>query len=206
MVMVFAAVIAAVFMRQQDEATATAASRNLQQWGIALNLYLIDNQNQLPETGAAPVSPDQRRAWYNALPPYISQPALANLAAGERPRPGEPSLWMDPRVRAARIWDPEQFFFHYAMNRFLQPDPETRSFRVYELDRPGRVVFLFPTDGYAPAGGPDEVAFRSNSHPEALVLFCDGHVETVPGGEMVDNPEALKADRAAAGGLSWFAE
>jgi prepilin-type processing-associated H-X9-DG protein len=206
---VLAVVLSAILMKQKAEATRVASSRNLQQWGIALNLYLIDNENQLPETGAEPVAAEQKKAWFNALPPYISQSPLADLPEGKRPRPGVPSIWIDPASAPVRVWDPAVFFFNYGMNKFLQPDAGTRSFRIYEINFPSHVVFMTETDGYSPAIGPENVAFRhggvrpTNPKAEAHVLFCDGHVQPVTRQQLVNDPNALQAT-AAETGVSWF--
>ena len=206
---VLAVVLSAILMKQRAEAVRVASSRNLQQWGIALNLYLIDNENQLPEIGAEPVTPEQKKAWYNALPPYISQSALADLPEGRRPRPGVPSIWIDPASREVRVWDPAVFFFNYGMNKFLQPEAGTRSFRIYEINFPANVVFMTETEGYSPAIGPENVVFRHGSgsatspKAEAHVLFCDGHVQPVTRQQLVNDPNALAAPSAETG-VSWF--
>lgn len=206
---VLAVVLTGMFLKNQAEAQRTASSRNLQQWGIALNLYLIDNENQLPDTGREPVTPEQTRAWFNVLPPYISQPALTDLAPGNRPRPGVPSLWIDPASKPVRVWDPEVFFFNYGMNKFLQPVEGTRSFRISEISHPAHVVFLTEVAGYLPAIGPEDVVFRhggakpTSPKAEALVLFCDGHVELVTRQVLVNDPNARSA-AAAETGVSWF--
>ena len=205
---VLAVIVSVIFLKQQDDARRVAGSRNLQQWGIALNLYLIDHDNQLPEVGEMPVTPEQTRAWYNDLPPYISQSALADLPAGERPRPGVPSLWTDPSSLPVRIWDASQFYFQYGMNRALQPDPQVRSFNISELYSPGKVVMLAPIRGFSPAATPEGVVFQGNRPTSplatAFVLFCDGHVESVTRAQLVDNPEARLAKSAAEGKLTWF--
>ncbi len=206
---VLAAVLAAIFLKQQGEARRVASSHNLQQWGIALNLYLIDNENQLPEIGQDPVTTEERKAWFNALPPYISQTPLAELPPGKRPRPGVPSLWIDPSTRPVKVWDPEVFFFNYGMNKFLQPVEGTRSFRIFEINHPSNVVFLTEVAGYTPAIGPEDVAFRhggakpTSSKAEAHVLFCDGHVQFVTRQILVNDPTALSA-AAAETGVSWY--
>lgn len=199
-------------MARTGEATKKIGSaRNLQQWGIALNLYLIDNQSQLPEPGSLPISPEQKQAWYNALPPYISQPPLAEIPPGERPRPGVPSLWIDPAMKPVRAWDPEVFYFHYGMNEALQPDPALRSFRIYEVPHPGNVIFLTEVDSYKPSAEPADVAFRhgeakpGSPQASAHILFCDGHVQTVPKAVLLDDPRVVTA-AAAEDGISWFRE
>jgi len=206
---VLGAVLLAIFLKQQAGAIRLASSRNLQQWGIALNLHLIDNENQLPEVGEDPVTPEQTSAWFNALPPYISQPPLASLPPGQRPRPGVPSLWIDPASQPVKAWDPGVFYFNYGMNKFLQPLADTRSFRIYEITHPGHIIFLAEVAGYTPGIGPDEVIFdvggRRSNRPAAQthVLFCDGHVELVTRQNLVLDPVARTA-AAAETGISWF--
>jgi len=208
-VAVLGAVLATIFLNQQAEARRVASSHNLQQWGIALNLYLIDNENQLPEVGRDPVTSAQKKAWFNALPPYISQTPLAELPAGQRPRPGVPSLWIDPATKPVKVWDPEVFFFNYGMNKYLQPVEGTRSFRIYEINYPANVVFMTEVAGYTPGIGPEDVVFRhdgakpTSPKAEAHVLFCDGHVQFVPRQQLVNDPNALSA-AAAETGVSWF--
>ncbi len=205
---VLAVVVAGIFFKQQADARRVASSRNFQQWGIALNLYLIDNENQLPEVGKDPVTPEQKNAWYNALPPYISQTPLAELPPGQRPRPGEPSLWIDPSTKPVKVWDGNVFYFNYGMNKFLQPVEGTRSFRIYEINYPANVVFMTEVEGFVPNIGPEDVVFRLGGKPkspkaETLVLFCDGHVQIVTRQNLVNDPNALSA-AAAETGVSWF--
>ncbi len=204
-VVLFAIVGAIVYgnlSRQKEAALRTSEARNLQQWGIALNLYLIENENQLPEVGGTPVSEDQKKAWYNVLPPYVSEPALAAIPPGQRPRPGEPSFWVRATTKPVKIWDPQTFFFSYGMNRFLQPVETARSFRIHEIAYPGNVIFLVPVSGYTPAALPADVVFPGDKEPEAPVLFCDGHVQPVKKSVLL--APGTREAASAAGGPSWF--
>lgn len=202
-------VLALVLGQQRSNAREAAAVRNLQQWGIALNLYLIDNDNNLPLVGSVPVEAEETKAWFNALPPYLSRPSLAALPPGERPRPGVESFWVSPASPPVRVWDEQVFYFGYGMNRFLQPDPDLRSFRIHELERPAQVIFMSEKGGYDPALTPEEVLsfWGTGMHPESLVLFCDGHVQKVLREVLVNDPDTLTVrnlDRE--GGISWFKE
>lgn len=200
------AALAATFLAirggQKTRSESAAAARNLQQWGIALNLYLMENGNQLPEIGRTPVTEPQPRAWFNALPPYISETPLAGLPPGGRPRPGVPSLWIRPGTKPVKIWDPGVFYFNYGMNASLQPDAGMRSFRICEMAFPANVVFLAPIDDYAPTAAPSSVVFSKGRDAVAPILFCDGHVQAVPRGDLLA-PAALAA-AAAESGISWF--
>lgn len=190
----------AIQSRQGEEGRRLGSLRNLQQWGIALNLYLIENGNELPEVGRVPVTSDQARAWFNALPPYLSEPPLASLRPSGRPRPGVPSLWIRPDSRPVKIWDPDVFFFNYGMNAALQPEEGKRSFRISELRFPAQVVFLVPTSDFSPAASVETTVFSGAG--DAHILFCDGHAEVVPRSRLED-PAALGA-ASAESGLSWF--
>ena len=192
----------AILGGQKTRSESATAARNLQQWGIALNLYLIENGNQLPEVGRTPVTEPQPRAWFNALPPYISEAPLAGLPPGERPRPGVPSLWIRPGTKPVKIWDPEVYYFNYGMNASLQPDAGVRSLRIYEMGFPSNVVFLAPIDDYAPAALPSNVVFSKGRDATAHILFCDGHVQAITRSNLLA-PAALAA-AAAESGVSWF--
>lgn len=202
------AAFAVWLMGRSKHASGAASARNLQQWGIALNLYLIDNENQLPEVGAAPIAATQEKAWYDALPPYLSQAPLADLPPGQRPRPGVPSLWIDPSLKAVRIWDADLYYFDYAMNHALQPQANVRSFKINEINYPGNVIFLTEVNGNDPFVTPDTAVFRHGNRPGspaslAIVLFCDGHAAPVTRAVLVDDPAARSA-AAAENGVSWF--
>lgn len=197
---------------QQHRAREVTSMRNLQLWGIALNLYLIDNDNHLPRTGGLPVEEAGEEAWFNALPPYVSHPALSSLPPGRRPRPGEASFWISPLSKPVGIWDDTQFYFNYGMNKFLQPDSELRSFRIGELQKPAHVIFLTETEGFFPYVTPETVWTPWGKRPplgkesSAHVLFCDGHVELVSRENLVNDPASLSVENLRGGGLSWFKE
>jgi len=195
-------VLLAVLGRQKAASARIASARNLQQWGIALNLFLIENDNQLPGVGKSPVTSGQANAWFNALPLYLSEKPLADIPPGGRPRPGVPSLWVRPGTRPVKIWDPQLFYFSYGMNRNLQPVEGTRSFRINEIPFPGSVIFLVPIDGYSPDAGPEDLAFPRTGAAEAQILFCDGHVAGVPRAKLLD-PVSLSATNAEKD-ISWF--
>lgn len=166
---------------RKAEAAGAQSARNLMQWGIALNLYLLENQNVLPETGGEEVSKDAPAAWYNSLPGYLSLSPLSEMPAGVKPDPKVASIWVDPACRPAEFTEAGSYYFCYAMNRYLQPDPASGSYRIYELFDPGAVVFLTEVAGVRPGALPGDVVFRiRGKEPTANVLFCDGHVESVP--------------------------
>ena len=80
---------------------------NMRQWGLALNLYASQNDDQIPRDGTdaggqyscytgnqtttAPGfagSPDDMAAWFNALPPAVGEKSLKNYYNEGTPPPG----------------------------------------------------------------------------------------------------------------------
>ncbi|GAB4240604.1 MAG: hypothetical protein OHK005_02890 [Candidatus Methylacidiphilales bacterium] len=185
--------IAVPLLFKQRETNARLISlNNLQQWGIALNLYLIENDNRLPQIGMNLDGEPNLFAWYNALPVYLSQQPLSDMPAAARPQPGQNSLWMDPAVQAKDFSGSGEFWFAYGMNRWLQPNPGRPSYKIYEIADPGATVFLAETASHEPGILPSEVRFR-HQHSQtgksvAQVLFCDGHAAAVGRAELVEAP------------------
>lgn len=201
-VAVFSLVVYANLASRRSADERVAEARTLQQWGIALNLYLIENENQLPSVGTTPVTPEQKNAWFNVLPPYISETPLADLPAGQRPRPGVPSIWIRPGSKPVKIWDTEQFYFNHGMNRALQPVADVRSFRIFEIPFPGNVVFLAPVAGYDPWSEQTTLASPKDPKVTVPILFCDGHVQPVPVATL-QAPDSLAAPTSSEA-VSWF--
>lgn len=185
--------IAVPLLFKQRETNARLISlNNLQQWGIALNLYLIENENRLPQVGMKLDGEPNLFAWYNALPVYLSQQPLSDVPAAARPQPGQNSLWMDPAVRAKDFSGSGEFWFAYGMNRWLQPNPSRPSYKIYEIADPGATVFLAETASHEPGILPPDVRFR-HQHSQtgklvAHVLFCDGHAVAVSRADLVEAP------------------
>lgn len=183
-----ALILAVAYFRSQGASRAREITRNnLRQWGIALNLYLIDSRNTFPLAGARDQL-DKENAWYNALPPYLSQPGLQELAQGSpdgRPRIGKPSLWINPAAKEPQPPEPGEIPFTYGMNAWLSSTPKGYC-RIYDLPNPMAVAFLAEVESYAPNVTAQDVASRFGSSnpdsPDAVAhfLFTDGHVEAVP--------------------------
>ena len=64
---------------------------NLRQWGIGANLYMSDSNQELPYEGgeenptwAQLAQPQNERAWFNVVPPYVGMPALKDLTPEQR--------------------------------------------------------------------------------------------------------------------------
>lgn len=163
----------AITARNQAESAA-----RLRQWGAALASYASDNSGSLPcrGQGIQPVTQlDRREDWFNALPPFMGQPAYCDLlASGRRPKENEHSIFIRPGAK-----DPGgPVFLSYGMNMNLSPWNLPQPTFLAAIERPAATVFLAESSGkYAstypssrPYGCVAPYAGKGN------ILFLDGHV------------------------------
>jgi len=168
---ILASLLLPVLARAKEKANRTVCLSNLKQWGLALNMYLGDNNQTLPDFSIANSTPgaasgyDQdnihwtdlaifaaggygNSAWFNALPPYVSQKALWHYAAN-------PTNFVNGRS-----------IFNCPTAHFLptEVDPVNRVAFSYGINFKG-------TNGLVPAGSPFKAT--AVSHPSAFVFFSD---------------------------------
>jgi prepilin-type N-terminal cleavage/methylation domain-containing protein/prepilin-type processing-associated H-X9-DG protein len=168
---ILAAMLLPALAKAKEKANRIACLGNLRQWGLALNMYLDENAQTFPDFSIANTTPGARggydqdnilwtdlagfhtggygnNAWFNALPPYVSQNALWQYAAN-------PTNFVNGR------------------NVFTCP---TARFLPAEVDPLNRVAFSYGinfkgTNGLVPANTP----FKATAvlHPSAFVFFSD---------------------------------
>ncbi len=168
---ILAALLLPALAGTKEKASRIVCLGNLRQWGLALDLYVDDNRQIIPDfsigdsTPGAPAGYDQdniywadlaafaadgygNSAWFNALPPYVSQNALWQYAANPTNFVNERSVFKCP----------------------------TATFLPSEVIPLKRVAFCYGinfkgTNGVVPVGLP----FKSMvvQHPSAFVFFSD---------------------------------
>ena len=187
------------FIRGEKRGAANiVAMNNLVQWGIGLNLYLLDHENRLPSVGPTQPDAELKDAWYNALPPYLSQAPYGKVSGvGFKREDTSASIWSDPSLEKLFGKTHEVFIFPYAMNRYLQPVPSQPAYAVYDVQSPRSVVFLSEAASTDPGLLPGAVSYRFDRNPQsssakAHVLFVDGHVAPVTR-EILSAPQTMAA-------------
>jgi prepilin-type N-terminal cleavage/methylation domain-containing protein len=87
---ILASLLLPVLAKAKDKAKQVACASNLRQWGVALRMYVDDNNDGIPHDGmpmaTAPAPFDhtsyspgdsfQQNAWFNLLPEYVSEKPL----------------------------------------------------------------------------------------------------------------------------------
>lgn len=183
LVVVLTFALSPLLRKQKATSSSVVALNNLVQWGIALNLYLIDHDNRLPLVGPSEADPELKDAWYNALPPYLSQAPFARLVSpGFNRADNSAIIWSDPSLAKIFGKSGDVFIFPYAMNRYLQPQADQPAYAVYDLQMPRSVIFLAESASTDPGILPAAVSYRHSRKMDAPTaishaLFVDGHAE-----------------------------
>jgi prepilin-type processing-associated H-X9-DG protein len=173
---ILAAMLLPALAKAKERANRIACLSNLRQWGLSLDMCLNDNDQVFPDfsiannTPGAPSGYDQdnllwadlasfaaggygNRAWFNVLPPYVSQNALWQYAAN-------PTNFVDGRS-----------IFNCPTSRFLpgEVDPMDRVAFSYGINFKG-------TNGLVPAGTPFKATVVV--HPSAFVFYSDNRANS----------------------------
>jgi prepilin-type processing-associated H-X9-DG protein len=167
-----------VLGRAKEKGRGLVCLNNLRQWGLATHLYLVDNDDWLPQDGHPnPSSTATNVGWYVVLPrhlglpPYHQMPWRTNAAL----EPGR-STWIcpsNPRRSNGRN------LFHYCLNQEVNGTGRSnRAVQFAQVPQPAKVVWLFDSKNLPAVGYWNFV--HTNLHGEgAQMLFLDGHVERV---------------------------
>ncbi|MEK0448283.1 MAG: hypothetical protein RL088_551 [Verrucomicrobiota bacterium] len=189
---VLSALVLTGISKSRSRADQSTSANNLRQWGTALMSSLADFDSRLPSTGATGGATDfaDKDAWFNRLPSYMNELPLADPQIESRvPKAGQNSVWLNPaspREEVGRLMKPpKQWYFSYAMNRYLST-AEERTLSKLRLESAHSTVFMGEQGDDVSELRPDKInavfgpgSPKDGKENAAHFLFCDGHVELV---------------------------
>lgn len=171
LISILSALLLSSFSRSIGLAKGISCHTNLRQWGIATQLYTIENDDYLPVDGSSN-GRSRHNGWYIDLPKQIDLPSYHSQswhtnAAAPLPK----STWLCP---ANPRRSNGNNLFHYCLNRHISGDGAGKSARLSSLKHPSRLVWLFDNGGLAAVAQQNNI--HTNLHQQgANFLFLDGH-------------------------------
>ena len=180
---ILAALLLPALSRAKDRANAAYCLNNLRQWGIATQLYVVDNDDRLPPEGKpTPLNSDlsdpDYRAWYIQLPPLIGIPRYADMPwrTNEFVVPGK-TIWLCPsNPRRSNASSLNNNLFHYCLNEEHDGTggSELNRIKLGQIRNAATVVWLFDSKNL-PAVGPANFVHTNLHSGGAQFTFLDGH-------------------------------
>jgi prepilin-type N-terminal cleavage/methylation domain-containing protein/prepilin-type processing-associated H-X9-DG protein len=88
---ILAALLLPALAKAKDKAKQLSCTSNLRQWGLALRMYIDDNNDVLPRDGMnssgmyGAGDSQQANAWFNLLPGYIAERPLSSYTTNSSP-------------------------------------------------------------------------------------------------------------------------
>jgi prepilin-type N-terminal cleavage/methylation domain-containing protein/prepilin-type processing-associated H-X9-DG protein len=169
---ILAALLLSALHRARSRVRGIVCLNHLRQWGMATQLYALDNDDLLPNNGA-PNGISLNSGWYVDLPrvlamkPYVEMPWRTNpqAALGQ-------SIWICP---ANTNRSNTNNLFHYCLNEHINgTGVNNRPIRISAIPRITRVVWLF--DNWKRAAVAQQNNVHTNLHQAgAQFTFLDGH-------------------------------
>jgi len=175
-VIAISALLAALLLpalgKAKANAHAIACLNNLKQWGLATQLYAMDNDDFLPNNGT-PNGTSVTSGWYIDLPrvlgmrPYHELPWRTNASVAP-----EKSIWI---CHANTNRSNGTNLFHYCLNEHINgTGTDNRPIRIGAINRAVQVVWLFDNGKRAAVAQQNNV--HTNLHSRgAHFTFVDGH-------------------------------
>lgn len=214
---ILASLLLPALARSKTVARKTSCLSRLKQWNVALFSYADDNEGSIPREsfidGGSTINlwtqvrnPLAGDVWYNTLPDY----ADGRRAAAYAPMAARVDFYDRDKLfhcpsaifpKGAEV--SEIAFFSYAMNSKLILNP-AKTMKLSSIqDHSATVTFLdnrlpsdmkvHPAQDMDNLGQPSAYAsrFATRHLQRGSLAFADGHVEALPGGDVVQNGVAF---------------
>lgn len=198
-IVILAALLFPAITSAKAKGDETKCLANLRQWGMGLNLYLVDHEGIFPEEAIGKATPiaSYTGAWFNVLAPYMGMEPLSSACAAFRPpRPRDKSVFMCPSLKAQDVVDesgnPISYgdadpVFAYAYNLWLDHDGRasehggTTAFgarlRMSQLLKPSKsAVFGEVAHAFFDNMASYHLRYRHGGNNRVNIVLADGHV------------------------------
>jgi prepilin-type N-terminal cleavage/methylation domain-containing protein/prepilin-type processing-associated H-X9-DG protein len=182
---ILAGMLLPALAKAREKANNARSVSNEHQWALALNMYNDDWNEYYPYDGdfsTPPCSVLNTDAWFNVLPPYVSQKTLCQLyTLGQYPTPRENSVWVDPSAtnKAPNV-SQNNAVFYYSLSTCLHKESDTNiGFRRDRMTTPPNTIVFCeePEDQFPETNGQYDTVTRHSGGSN--FVFGDGHVEWV---------------------------
>ena len=167
---ILAGLLLPALTRAKEKARAISCLNNLKQWGLATQIFAVDNNDLLPKDGS-PNGISTNEGWYIDLPRVLGAPAYGQLPwrTNANIDPGR-SLWICPSNPRRSNGNN---CFHYCLNEHVNGLGTGNQVRLSSIACPTRVVWLFDNGKLAAVAQQNNVHTNLHSHG-AQFTFLDG--------------------------------
>jgi len=209
----------------RKKANAAYCLGNMHQWGLGMNMYCDDWNDYFPYEGSSASPIDQSyniSAWYNVVPPYVTQPSLMSLYNATPPKyplPTTKNIWSDPgatnRNVSASTLSTSNPYFMYCFNSRMCANGG-KQYKRTQLTEPSSTMIMcegeennFPsTNGnYTPARHFKGANFSlGDGHCEWVKMedYCRNGYVGCPNPTVEANSSAINGDWRSGNKYHWF--
>ncbi len=168
---ILASLLLPALSRAKDKAKSIVCLNNLKQWGLATQLFSLDNNDLLPKDGS-PNGTSTAEGWYNDLPKVLGVPVYAQMPwhTNADIDPGR-SIWICP---ANPRRSNGNNLFHYCLNEHINGSGAGNQVCLSSLPEPVHLVWLFDNGKLAAVAQQNNVHTNIHNHG-AQFTFLDGH-------------------------------
>lgn len=171
---ILAALLLPALAKAKQKAQAVQCLNNLKQWGLATQLYLLDNNDYLPRDGTPnPSDTATNTGWYIQLPAQIGLPRYHDMLWRKDPLASlTKSIFIcpsNPRVSNGNN------LFHYCLNQNVNgTGAANQPVKISSIRKTPVVVWIFDSKNLPAVGSWTFV--HTNLHSRgAQFTFLDGH-------------------------------
>jgi prepilin-type N-terminal cleavage/methylation domain-containing protein/prepilin-type processing-associated H-X9-DG protein len=175
---ILAALLLPSLARAKQAAKTTVCRSNLRQWGLATQLFVVDNDDFLPQDGTPnPGNSSTNVGWYIDLPKQMDLPRYHDMLwrTNASIQPGN-VVWICPaNTRRSN----GNNLFHYCLNENVNGLGGGNQVTLSSISKPVATVWLFDSKNLPAVGTPNYI--HTNLHSRgANIVFLDGHVQRFP--------------------------